>query len=109
MEHEGNKLIVCEPDILSFNIDDHKMQFAVLASDGLWDTHTNEDAVSVISTRSQPSITNIFWIFYGKCCRYKKDSLFGTEVLAREAYTRGSLDNITVLVIDFTKVAEKNK
>ena len=57
---QDKKVVTCEPDILSFNIDDHKMQFAVLASDGLWDTHTNEDAVSVITTRSQPSIKNNF-------------------------------------------------
>ena len=27
------------------------MHFAILASDGLWDTHSNEDAVSVIGNR----------------------------------------------------------
>ena len=43
--------MVCDPDILSFNIQDHRMQFAILASDGLWDTHTNEDAVTVIGSR----------------------------------------------------------
>jgi len=82
---KDKKVVVCDPDILSFNIKDHRMQFAILASDGLWDTHTNEDAVTVIGTR------------------IKRDSDLGTEVLAREAFNRGSLDNITVLVIDFTK------
>ena len=67
------------------------MQFGVLASDGLWDTHTNEDAVSVLASR------------------VNKDSKLGSEVLAREAYDRGSLDNITVLVIDFQKIAAKLK
>ena len=65
------------------------MQFGVLASDGLWDTHTNEDAVSVLASR------------------VTKESKLGSEVLAREAYDRGSLDNITVLVIDFQKIAAK--
>ena len=54
----------------------------MLASDGLWDTHSNEEALSKISTR------------------VRKDRLMGTEVLAREAFNRGSLDNITVLVVD---------
>ena len=44
-------MVVCDPDILSFNIRDHRMHFAILASDGLWDTHTNEEAVSVIGDR----------------------------------------------------------
>ena len=56
--------------------------FTVLASDGLWDTHSNEEAGSKIRTR------------------VRKDMLMGTEVLAREAFNRGSLDNITVLVVD---------
>merc|ERR1719342_713648 len=67
------KVVICDPDILSFNILDHRMQFAILASDGLWDTHTNEDAVTVIGAR------------------IKKDSDLGTEVLSREAFSRGSL------------------
>ena len=54
----------------------------VLASDGLWDTHSNEEAVALIKAR------------------LGKDRLMGAETLAREAFSRGSLDNITVLVID---------
>ena len=78
------------------------MQFAILASDGLWDTHTNEDAVTVIGTRQAEADfdNNIDMMMF---LRIKRDSDLGTEVLAREAFNRGSLDNITVLVIDFTK------
>jgi len=54
----------------------------VLASDGLWDTHTNEEAVQLIRAK------------------LRKDKLMGAETLAREAFSRGSLDNITVLVVD---------
>ena len=80
------------------------MQFAILASDGLWDTHTNEDAVTVIGTRYDEAKADFdndinMMMFL----RIKRDSDLGTEVLAREAFNRGSLDNITVLVIDFTK------
>ena len=48
---QEKKVVVCDPDILSFNIKHHRMHFAILASDGLWDTHSNEDAVSVIGNR----------------------------------------------------------
>ena len=64
--------------------------FSVLASDGLWDTHTNEEAVSVIKYR------------------LGKDRLMGAETLAREAFSRGSLDNITVLVLDLRRFKEYN-
>ena len=48
---QEKKVVVCDPDILSFNIKHHRMHFAILASDGLWDTHSNEDVVSVIGNR----------------------------------------------------------
>ena len=35
--------------------------------------------------------------------RLGKDRLMGAETLAREAFSRGSLDNITVLVIDLKR------
>ena len=36
--------------------------------------------------------------------RIPRDGDLGAEALAREAFFRGSLDNITVLVVDFSKV-----
>lgn len=78
-------VVVSDPDVLSFSLKDHRMQFAVLASDGLWDTHTNEEAVSMIKSR------------------LSKDKLMGAETLARDAFSRGSLDNITVLVVDLSR------
>merc|ERR1711915_490691 len=45
---KDKKVVVADPDVLSFNIRDHRMDFAVLASDGLWDTHSNEDAVTTV-------------------------------------------------------------
>merc|ERR1711981_1160157 len=48
---KDKKVVVSEPDVLSFSLEDHKMELVVLASDGLWDTHTNEEAVNLIRTR----------------------------------------------------------
>merc|ERR1711874_485334 len=45
---KNKKVVVAEPDVLSFNVSDHRMEFAVLASDGLRDTHSNEDAVALV-------------------------------------------------------------
>ena len=64
---------------------EHLLIIVVLASDGLWDTHSNEEAVALIKAR------------------LGKDRLMGAETLAREAFSRGSLDNITVLVIDLLR------
>ncbi|CAH0404683.1 unnamed protein product [Chilo suppressalis] len=80
---KDKKFVIADPDILTFNLDDHKPMFLVLASDGLWDTFTNEEAIKFIKERlDEPD--------------------FGAKSLTLQAYYRGSVDNITVLVINFT-------
>lgn len=56
--------------------------FIILASDGLWDTFTNEEACTFIR-------------------EHLHESDFGAKALAMQSYNRGSVDNITVLVIVF--------
>ncbi|CAG9784568.1 unnamed protein product [Diatraea saccharalis] len=80
---KDKKFVIADPDILTFNLDDHKPMFLVLASDGLWDTFSNEEAVKFIKERlDEPD--------------------FGAKSLTLQAYYRGSVDNITVLIINFT-------
>lgn len=40
---KDSKLVIANPDILTFNLSDHKPHFILLASDGLWDTFSNEE------------------------------------------------------------------
>lgn len=40
---KDNNLVIPDPDILTFNLTDHKPLFMLLASDGLWDTFSNEE------------------------------------------------------------------
>lgn len=54
-----------------------------MASDGLWDTFSNEEAVAFIRERLHTS------------------SHFGAKDIVLESYNRGSVDNITVMVIVF--------
>lgn len=54
----------------------------ILASDGLWDTFSNEEAVSYIKTRLH-------------------EPHFGAKSITLQSYYRGSVDNISVLVIVF--------
>lgn len=78
---KDKRLVIADPDILTFNLSDHRPQFLILASDGLWDTFTNEEAVSFIKERlGEPH--------------------FGAKSITLQAYYRGSLDNITVIVIN---------
>jgi len=79
---KDRNLVIAEPDILTFELSDHRPQFIILASDGLWDTFTNEEAVSFIKERI-------------------KEPFFGAKSITLQAFHKGSLDNITVLVVSF--------
>ena len=48
---KDKKLVIADPDILTFDLSDHNPMFIILASDGLWDTFTNEEAVAFIKER----------------------------------------------------------
>lgn len=79
---KDKKLVIADPDILTFDLRDHKPLFLILASDGLWDTFSNEEAVNFIKERL-----------------HEPD--YGAKSLTLQSYYRGSLDNITVIIINF--------
>ncbi|XP_060533174.1 protein phosphatase 1L [Cylas formicarius] len=79
---KDRKLVIAEPDILTFNLTDHKPQFLILASDGLWDTFSNEEAVHFVR-------------------EHLNEPDYGVKSLTLQSFYRGSLDNITVIVINF--------
>ncbi|XP_021760936.1 probable protein phosphatase 2C 11 [Chenopodium quinoa] len=79
----GDKLlkqfVIAEPEIKEQEIDG--VDFIIIASDGLWNVITNKDAVSLVQDI--------------------KDAEAASRKLTEEAFTRGSSDNITCLVIRF--------
>ncbi|XP_022226748.2 protein phosphatase 1L [Drosophila obscura] len=79
---KDKNLVIATPDILTFELNDHKPHFLILASDGLWDIFSNEEACIFIQ-------------------EHLKDSDYGAKALTMESYKRGSVDNITVVVIVF--------
>lgn len=85
---QDRKLLIAEPDILSFDLQDLRLQkpsFLILASDGLWDAFSNEEAAFYVRQRlHEPHL--------------------GARSLAMQAYQRGSVDNITVLVVNLSNL-----
>ncbi|XP_045200837.2 protein phosphatase 1L-like [Mercenaria mercenaria] len=81
---KDKRFIIAEPDILTFNLREVQPKFIILATDGLWDCFSNEEAVQFILERLD-------------------EPHFGAKSLILQAYYRGSLDNITVMVIKFDK------
>ncbi|XP_074657767.1 protein phosphatase 1L-like [Tubulanus polymorphus] len=79
---KDKNLIIADPDILTFDLNEIKPQFMILATDGLWDMFSNEEAVAYIRERLD-------------------EPHFGAKSIVLQAYYRGSLDNITVIVVNF--------
>eukprot|EP00250_Pteridium_aquilinum_P035663 c9782_g1_i1 orf=557-1378(+) len=72
--------VVADPELREETIDD-EVQFLVLASDGLWDVVSNQDAVSMV--QSIPNAEE------------------AARKLTEEAIKKGSADNITCVVVRF--------
>ncbi|KAJ8368787.1 hypothetical protein SKAU_G00088150 [Synaphobranchus kaupii] len=84
-------VIIPDPDILAFDLDKLQPEFMILASDGLWDAFSNEEAVRFIKERLD-------------------EPHFGAKSIVLQSFYRGCPDNITVMVIKFknsSKVAEQ--
>ncbi|CAA7023259.1 unnamed protein product [Microthlaspi erraticum] len=77
--------VVADPEIQEEKIDD-SLEFLILASDGLWDVFSNEEAVAVVKEVEEPEES--------------------AKKLVGEAIRRGSADNITCVVVRFL---ESNK
>lgn len=76
--------VVAEPELREETINDD-VEFLVLASDGLWDVVSNQDAISMVQ-----SIAN---------------AEEAAKKLTEEAFRKGSADNITCVVVRFRNEA----
>ncbi|KAI4307133.1 hypothetical protein L6164_030352 [Bauhinia variegata] len=80
----GNRMlkqfVVAEPEIQDQEIDE-ELELLVLASDGLWDVVPNDDAISLARAEEEPEAA--------------------ARKLTEAAFTRGSADNITCIVVRF--------
>uniref|UniRef100_A0A453NBT3 protein-serine/threonine phosphatase n=3 Tax=Aegilops tauschii TaxID=37682 RepID=A0A453NBT3_AEGTS len=80
----GDKLlkqyVVADPEIKE-EVVDSSLEFLILASDGLWDVVTNDEAVAMVKPVEDPEQA--------------------AKGLLQEASQRGSADNITVVIVRF--------
>jgi len=87
----GPGAITCEPDIKIWNITE-KSEFIVLACDGLWSVLSNETVANFVRKR----------LLRGKTSQKV------SEQLVKYAYSKGSKDNISAVVISFMKPVDQN-
>ncbi|XP_066508382.1 protein phosphatase 1L isoform X2 [Hoplias malabaricus] len=81
-------VLIPDPDVLTFDLDKLQPEFMILASDGLWDAFSNEEAVRFIRERLD-------------------EPHFGAKSIVLQSFYRGCPDNITVMVVKFKKRAPK--
>lgn len=74
-------LVSCEPEIKRFQVDNDDL-FIVMACDGIWDVMSNQDAVNIALAKYN-------------------DPKAAADAIVKEAYKRGSADNLTATVIQF--------
>ncbi|VVB17253.1 unnamed protein product [Arabis nemorensis] len=79
--------VVADPEIQEEKIDD-SLEFLILASDGLWDVFSNEEAVAMVKEVEDPEESS--------------------KKLVGEAIRRGSADNITCVVVRFLESKTAN-
>lgn len=75
-------LIIADPDVEEFNLTELSPRFLIMATDGLWDCISNQDAVDFLKDKIE-------------------DPLLGAKALVQLVYKQGAIDNITVLVVNF--------
>ncbi|QHO47588.1 hypothetical protein HN51_016948 [Arachis hypogaea] len=74
------QFVVAEPEIQDQEIDE-QTELLILASDGLWDVVPNDDAIALACTEEEPEAA--------------------ARKLTEAAFSRGSADNITCIVVRF--------
>ena len=82
--------------VIIFRLSDVSPDFALLASDGLWDTHSNEAASAFVKKEVL------------KSNKSEDAYLEAIKSLAIDAYRKESLDNITILAINLKEFNAAN-
>lgn len=75
--------ITATPEIVTMDLGGEPLKFMIIASDGLWDVISNEEAAEFVENY------------------LSKDNLFGARHMIEAALKKGSMDNITVMIIVF--------
>lgn len=83
-------VINAEADVVTVNLREKEAEFMIIATDGLWDVISNEEATEFISDKL-------------------KEQFLGSKQLVIQAFLRGSMDNISVMVVKLDGTEEESK
>jgi protein phosphatase 1L len=91
-----NDLVIAEPELRDIHLAPGD-EFMVLATDGVWDVFSNQQVVDFVRRHYLASLENP---------ATAKDPSEVADMLVREAIQRGSLDNVTAIVVYFDNNAQ---
>ena len=119
MPLKSRNLVTCEPDVLNFKVSrgqgrhevnpEGEPEFALLATDGLWDVMSNEEAVE-LARRNLAKLKQLARKPGGSKEEVEEDASGSSagdrlvcvaKALAESAYDRDSMDNVTVIAVGF--------
>ncbi|KAL7489066.1 hypothetical protein ACHAW6_014647 [Cyclotella cf. meneghiniana] len=84
--HPEDQMVSSVPEITSLPRDDASYQFLIIGSDGIWDVLSNEKCADLISTIFNEGEQSVALV---------------CEELLDQCYAKGSLDNMTAILIKF--------
>ena len=89
-----------EPDIRRFRVEEGGDEFILLASDGLWDVMTTQDAVDFVTARLEKSKASAQRLTTEERAKKLKEARRSmADVIVQEAMRRGSADNTSVVCV----------
>jgi serine/threonine protein phosphatase PrpC len=92
--------VIHRPDTFKYKLSSND-KFIILACDGLWDVMENHEVInfilSMVNLKKKKNIKNIYEGFYDVISKDKRQNL--AKVLAEYAISKGSTDNITIIII----------
>uniref|UniRef100_A0AC34FZP1 PPM-type phosphatase domain-containing protein n=1 Tax=Panagrolaimus sp. ES5 TaxID=591445 RepID=A0AC34FZP1_9BILA len=80
-----NEVVISDPDVKTYDLSKQQFRYIILASDGLFDVVSNEEVIQMANSYIQ---------IHGSSALSKV-----ANILCTEALRRGSLDNVSVLVL----------
>jgi|UniRef100_A0A914QAC6 protein phosphatase 1L len=80
-----NEVVISVPDVKTYDLSKQQFRYIILASDGLFDVVSNEEAIQMANSYMQA---------HGTSALSKV-----ANILCTEALRRGSLDNVSVLIL----------